>query len=111
MRSMFRVLRSLRVVAKTVCTLSVHKGLAMKNLSIVHLRTSETVTASAHKNNLYKWPGTANLCKRVWCFAVKLASALFFVSGVAGSLSTPPRENAVLSCMYIGVENFGVEKI
>ena len=85
MRSMFRVLRSLRVVAKTVCTLSVHKGLAMKNLSIVHLRTSETVTASAHKNNLYKWPGTANLCKRVWCFAVKLASALFFVSGVVVS--------------------------
>ena len=82
MRSVFRVLRSLRVVAKTVCTLSVHKGLAVKNLSIVHLRTSETVTASAHKTNLYKWPGTANLCKRVWCFAVKLASALFFVSGV-----------------------------
>ena len=39
------------------------------------------------------------------------ASALFFVSLEAGSLSTPPRENAVLSCMYIGVENFGVEKI
>jgi len=37
--------------------------------------------------------------------------ALFFVSLEAGSLSTPPRENAVLSCMYIGDENFGVEKI